>query len=78
MLRLVLFMIWVGVFEIIVVAQPLIRRKGYSLLRHESSLNWQEMKEETKKDILFSYIVRYDGNNWTVFCIKRYFLIVSY
>ena len=78
MLRLVLFMIWVGVFEIIVVAQPLIRQKGYSLLRHESSLNWEEAKEETKRDILFSYIVRYDGNNWTVFYIKRFIIFASY
>lgn len=63
MLRLVLFMIWMGVIEIILVAHPLIQSKGYQLVRHESYLEWMNSeKEGTERDALFPYLVRREGS----------------
>ncbi|CBK20445.2 uncharacterized protein [Blastocystis hominis] len=63
MLRLVLFMIWMGVIEIIFVAHPLIQSKGYQLVRHESYLEWQNSeKERVEKDALFPYLVRRESS----------------
>ena len=59
MLRLVLFMIWMGVIEILFVAHPLIQSKGYQLVRHESYVEWvNSEKEGVEKDALFPYLVR--------------------
>ena len=63
MLRLVLFMIWMGVIEIILVAHPLIQSKGYQLVRHESYLEWMNSeKDGVEKDALFPYLVRRESS----------------